>query len=221
MNLILEILVSVLLLAAGYLYACGYLRGVKRKDLHASTFKLTRARVVYLFVAVAVFAATIAVFQTVYRLPEIEQWKRLLLIAALLPIAAIDLRLQKIPNKLLLVALGARVLLAGIEFLLSVSDAVAALKSNLLGAVVLFAFFLLLLLIFKNSIGMGDVKLFAVIGLYQGFWGAMNSVFFSLLVSFVLSVFLLISRKKKRKDTISFGPSILLGTVLAIVLTGV
>jgi leader peptidase (prepilin peptidase)/N-methyltransferase len=32
---------------------------------------------------------------------------------------------------------------------------------------------------------------------------------------------LLISKKKKRKDSISFGPSILLGTIIAIGLSGI
>lgn len=64
------------------------------------------------------------------------------------------------------------------------------------------------------------MKLFAVMGLYQGLWGAVNSVFFSLLASFVVSVALLISKKKGRKDTISFGPSILIGTIAAIGLAG-
>lgn len=101
----------------------------------------------------------------------------------MLPIAAVDLRVQKVPNKLLLVALAIRVLIYIAEFIVSVPAAVNTLKDNLLGAIIIGAFFLLLLLVFKNSIGMGDIKLFAVMGLYQGLWGAINSVFFSLMVS--------------------------------------
>ena len=78
-----------------------------------------------------------------------------------------------------------------------------------------------MLLIFRNSIGMGDVKLFALMGLYQGLWGAFNAVFFSFVVSFVAAVALLATRKKNRKDVIPFGPSVLLGTILAVSLSGI
>ena len=57
-------------------------------------------------------------------------------------------------------------------------------------------------------------------GLYQGIWGATNAVFFSLLVSFFLSVVLLILKRVTKKDVISFAPSILLGTVISILLSG-
>ena len=106
------------------------------------------------------------------------------------------------------------------EFISSPATGFLILKDNLVGAAVIGIFFFLLFLVFKNSIGMGDIKLFAVMGLYQGLWGAVNSVFFSLVVSFVLSVGLLITRKKGRKDTIPFGPSILIGTAIAIGLAG-
>ena len=74
--------------------------------------------------------------------------------------------------------------------------------------------------LFKNSVGMGDVKLFAVIGLYQGLWGAVNSVFFSFIVSFINAVVLLITRKKKKSDVIAFAPCIMIGTVMAISFAG-
>ena len=79
---------------------------------------------------------------------------------------------------------------------------------------------MVLLLAFKNSIGMGDIKLFAVMGLYQGLWGVINSVFFSLAASFVISIAFLITKKKGRKDSIAFAPSIFVGTVVAICLAG-
>lgn len=67
---------------------------------------------------------------------------------------------------------------------------------------------------------MGDIKLFALMGLYQGLFGVFNSVFFSLIVSFFISIILLILKRKNRKDVIPFGPSIYAGTVVGIFLTG-
>ena len=121
-------------------------------------------------------------FQTIYHLQMIAQIKLISLISILFPIAAIDLRLQKIPNKLLLIALIVRGLIFLVECILSLSNAMTIFKDSLIGAFVIAAFFLLILLIFKNSIGMGDIKLFAMMGLYQGFLGAATSVFFSLFI---------------------------------------
>ncbi|NLJ15657.1 MAG: hypothetical protein GX346_00795 [Clostridiales bacterium] len=144
----------------------------------------------------------------------------MVLVLIIFPIAAIDLKLQKIPNCFILSALVIRGLIYIAEFIISVPAAFSTLKDGFLGAIILGGFFLLLLLIFKNSIGMGDIKLFVVMGLYQGLWGAINSVFFSLIVSFFISISLLIGKKKGRKDTIPFGPSVLLGIIIAIALSG-
>ena len=52
---------------------------------------------------------------------------------------------------------------------------------------------------------------------YDGIWGA---VFASLVLSFLLAVFLLVTKKKSRKDVIPFAPAIVLGTFVSVFLTG-
>ena len=215
-----DIILSIVLLIIGYVSACYYLNEVKWNSINFAVLKPTRNKIIYLCFGVVAAATLIVLFQTVYKPGIIPQLKLLTLVMVILPVAAIDLRLQKIPNQFMLAALVLRVLLYIPEFIISTTAAFSTLKDNLLGAVIVGAFFLLLFLIFKNSIGMGDIKLFAIMGLYQGLWGAINSVFFSLTVSFVVSVGLLIAGKKGRKDTISFGPSILLGTIIAVGLAG-
>lgn len=220
MTMAVNIVLSVLLIAAGYVFVCCYLKQVGLKALDKNTLKITPVKLAYLIANVVAIGTLIAIFETVYSLDVIRQMKLLVLVTFLFPAAAIDFRVQKIPNQLLAAALLIRVLIYTAEFAISVPEAVDTLKDGVLGAVLIGGFFLLLLLVFKNSIGMGDIKLFAVMGLYQGMWGALNVVFFSLMVSFFLSVGLLITRKKSRKDTISFGPSILLGTIIAMALAG-
>lgn len=215
-----DILLSAALLMGGYVSVCYYLNDVKWNSKNTAVLKPTRNKVLYLLFGLLTAAVLIADFQMVHHLELLEQVKLLTLVFVLLPVAAIDRAVQKIPNKFLLTALILRAVIFAGELLVSVPTAVGTLKSDLLGAVVIGGFFLLMLLIFRNSIGMGDIKLFMVMGLYQGLWGVINSVFFSLMVSFVVSIALLISRKKGRSDAISFGPSILLGTIIAIGLAG-
>ena len=215
-----DIVLSVLMITAGYIFVCYYLNGLKWNSKNTEVLKISRNKIFYLTCVSISTIGLVCLFELVYDLSLIQNIKLLFLILLMFPMAAIDLRVHKIPNQLIIAALLVRGLLYIPEFIISSSKAFSVLKDNLLGFVIIGAFFLLLLLVFKNSIGMGDIKLFAVMGFYQGLWGALNSVFFSLAVSFVISIVLLITKKKSRKDTISFGPSILIGTIIAIGLAG-
>ena len=55
---------------------------------------------------------------------------------------------------------------------------------------------------------------------YHGLTGVFSQLFFSLLVAFILSIYLLIKKVKKGKDSIAFAPAMLVGCVIATILTG-
>ncbi len=146
--------------------------------------------------------------------------KSMLIVTALWPIALIDFREKKIPNAILKMLVYFRVLILIPELIL-VDNSVQIVIS---GAVAAFAIFLAAVavgLLMKGSIGMGDVKLFIVLGLYLGLEGIWSAVFCSLIVSFFISVYLLATKKVGRKDSIPFAPAIMLGTFLSVFLTGI
>lgn len=68
---------------------------------------------------------------------------------------------------------------------------------------------------------MGDIKLFCVMAIYLGLEGIWSAIFCSLIVSFVIAVFSLATKRVNRKDNIPFAPAILIGTYLSIFLTGI
>lgn len=183
-----------------------------------ASFSLSKA--IYLIFSAVVSIFLILILASYYNRSIIDSVRLLSLIQLLLPIAAVDFKRQKIPNKLLLIMLILRIIIFGTEALLYKDGIKSLLMDYLVGMLCVGGFFLLMLIAFKKSIGMGDVKLFAVLGLYQGLWGAINSVCFSLAISFVVAVCLLASKRKGRKDMMSFGPSILAGSVIAICLSG-
>ncbi len=220
MTIAIDIILSLILIFIGYISVCYYLNNIAWISINLTVLRPSKNKIIYLSLEILTVAFIIVLFQAVYKLDVISQIKLLVLVLIIFPIAAIDLKLQKIPNCFILSALVIRGLIYIAEFIISVPAAFSTLKDGFLGAIILGGFFLLLLLIFKNSIGMGDIKLFVVMGLYQGLWGAINSVFFSLIVSFFISISLLIGKKKGRKDTIPFGPSVLLGIIIAIALSG-
>lgn len=220
MTIIIEVLVAAALISFGYVYCCYYLGKEKQFTSILIMLKLTKMKVFYLILSIISILSLILIFEEMYDIGIFTKIKLLSLVSFLIPAAAIDLRKQVIPNQLLFFSLTFRVLLLVFEFIFSTSTIFLILTDSIAGAVIISAFFLLLYFVFKNSIGMGDIKLFAIMGLYQGLWGVINSVFFSLMTSFLISIGLLVTRKKSRKDTISFAPSILLGTIIAIGLTG-
>lgn len=223
MRIIIETVISLVLMCTGYVGTCVYLKNGTIKKFNKSDIAIdSKSKVIYIVFAVLKSICIVALFNTIYVSHSIiHQLKLLVLIDSILPMAAVDYKKHKIPNPFLIVSLVLCMVLYIAELVFSPSTVLDSLKDGVIGAAVIGLFFLLISLVFKNSMGMGDIKLFALMSLYQGLWGAFNSVFFSLLVSFFLALGLLISKKKKRKDSISFGPSILLGTIIAIGLSGI
>lgn len=221
-NIIIEILLSIGLSALAFWAVNTFLDKRKNEQMIDEGVQVSKRLWIGYFAMVAITCFIfILLFQTLYAdTTLLHQAKLLTLILILFPIALVDYKVQLIPNDFMLGALIMRVLFFAIELFISPSLIWTNLKDGIVAAVVIAGFFLIIHVLFKNSIGMGDVKLFAIIGLYQGIWGATNAVFFSLLVSFFLSVVLLILKKVTKKDAISFAPSILLGTIISILLSG-
>jgi len=221
MSLIADIVLCLVMAVVGYAAVCCRLGKVKIKEIKPKVFALSRNRILYLVFVAASSALLIVMFQVLYKQEWIQQLILLSLVMMLLPIGAVDYKTKTIPNSFLLAGIIVRVLLFAGEMLLSFDNAIETGKSALIASVGVIIIFGLFLLIFKNSIGAGDIKLFAVMGLYQGIWGLYNSLFFSLLISFLVSITLLITKKKDKKDVIPFGPCAAIGTVIAMALAGI
>ena len=149
---------------------------------------------------------------------------RVVLFAVLIVILAIasiyDFRERIIPNKL--VAIGA-VLGVGISlvagYLLESLSIMGELQNMLLGALVgglplLCIEVYLRLVCKKQGIGGGDIKLYAMCGLFLGLELTISSYLALSVISLLTVGGLLLSRKLKRKDSIPFGPLISIAVVI-------
>lgn len=67
-----------------------------------------------------------------------------------------------------------------------------------------------------DAMGMGDVKLMAAAGIFLGWRLCLAALFISVILGGLVSVFLILFRLKKRKDTVAFGPFIVAGTFTAM-----
>ena len=129
----------------------------------------------------------------------------------------IDLQHRLLPNRIVVPAIG---IAATLLIMAAIPEqAWPALLRAALGAVVLFAVFLVLALIAPSGLGMGDVKLAALIGLYLG-WIGWNAVVIGAAGGFVVqaavALSLLATRRIGLRGELPFGPAMLLGAVLAI-----
>ncbi|WP_370249166.1 A24 family peptidase [Cryobacterium sp. HLT2-28] len=141
----------------------------------------------------------------------------LYLAAVSVALALIDLDTHTLPNRIVLPAYP-------VGAVLLTSAAVAAGEpGRLIGAIIgaggLFALYFLMALAYPAGMGMGDVKLAGLLGLYLGWfgWGQLAvGAFSAFLLGGLFALVLLIARQANRKSGIPFGPWMLAGAWLGI-----
>lgn len=142
----------------------------------------------------------------------------LFFVAVAVVLTVIDLRHHLLPNAVVLPALNFGFVLLAVAA--AGENAWGALLRAVLGALVLFVLYLVLALISPAGLGMGDVKLAAVLGLFLGFqgWGAL---FVGALLASVFGALgglaMLTSRRGGLRSDVPFGPSMLAGALVAVV----
>lgn len=92
------------------------------------------------------------------------------------------------------------------------------LKNHFFAFVLSGLFFILIIILSKGGMGFGDVQLISLLGLLVG----LENIYFIILGSFLLgaliSIMLLLTKVKTRKDPIAFGPFIVASFILNILL---
>jgi leader peptidase (prepilin peptidase) / N-methyltransferase len=134
------------------------------------------------------------------------------------PLAFIDVAVRRLPDALTLPSYPAALLLLGAAALVS-HGGTRHLIMALAGMAAVWALFVLQALICPAGIGWGDVKLSGVTGLYLGWFGA-RAVLTGLAAGYLLAALtglvLIATRRATRKSHIPFGPFLLAGTLLVI-----
>ena len=141
------------------------------------------------------------------------------LAACAVPLAFIDAAVRRLPDRLTIPAY------AGTAALLLSAAAVSGhwpiLLRAALGGLALAGFYLALLLISPSAMGLGDVKLAASLGTLLAWFGWRTLIaggFAGFALAGVFGVALLASRRATRKQHIPFGPFMILGAFLVILL---
>lgn len=141
----------------------------------------------------------------------------LVLTGVSIALALIDLDTKRLPNVIVVPSLLAGILLLGVAAL--VRGDLTALAGAAIGGAGLFVLYLALAVFSRGGMGMGDVKLAAVLGLYLGFLGWGNllvGAFAAFVFGGVFGLALMLIRRAGRKSQIPFGPWMIAGAWLGV-----
>lgn len=152
---------------------------------------------------------------------SVDFFKYLLLVPMLISVFCIDYKLQIIPNRLNLTILEIGLLFTFITAIMNTSTGIATLTNSAIGCLVGGGIFLLITLIGgaiagKEAMGFGDVKLMAALGLLLGWVNIIIVSVLAFLLAAIISIGILIVKRKKVNEYIPFGPFIVLSSFIVI-----
>lgn len=131
----------------------------------------------------------------------------MMLFSMTLVISAIDMEHGIIPDEL-----SALLLITGVAYHF-LSHEIGFLN-RLIGMAVGFGLLFLLAVISKGGMGGGDIKLCAGIGFWLGFPGFLYALLAASVIGSLVSIGLMVLKRKGLKETIPFGPFLMLGFLL-------
>jgi leader peptidase (prepilin peptidase)/N-methyltransferase len=138
----------------------------------------------------------------------------IILSSALIIIAFIDLQEQIIPDIIslpgIVVGLILSFIVPYISFINSASGALVG------GGIILIIAWVGSIIFKKEAMGGGDVKLAAMIGAFLGWRYTIISLFLGFFLGALTGIVLIMTKIKKRKDAIPFGPFIALGSIITL-----
>jgi len=151
-------------------------------------------------------------------LGNLQLIKYLILTPMLLCAFIIDYKLQIIPNRLNMTMFEIGIILMFLAGIFNPNIAIDMFLGMIIGA----GIFLLITLIGgliagKEAMGFGDVKLMGALGIYFGLSNIIIITLISFLIGAILSIILLVTKIKKTNEYIPFGPFIVIGAFISMV----
>lgn len=182
-------------------------------------YTFSKKRTIILAVFSGIFGALVGYFAFINASDDVALMKLVVGFVVLTCAMVTDVELMIVPNLCSLVLIIGRVVFCLIELLLKQEGVLQVLLRNLITAVVVLAFLLILSKITKGGIGMGDVKTYSSLAFLCGTSAIVYTFIISLFFSAIASVVFLLSKKKKIKDALPMGPFIWLAFGVSVMLS--
>ena len=133
-------------------------------------------------------------------------------------LSIVDFKSHRLPNQLVGWFIATQILIVGITGWMASDFARFGTALGIAGVTTIV--YLLLYLVSRGSLGMGDVKFAFPLGLCVGWYSAnqwLVAIFVSFLIAGLVSVIGLVTKRITRKSRLAFGPYMFLGTFLVCV----
>lgn len=165
--------------------------------------------------AVIVEVITVTIFIiTYYSIGEInlQFFRYILLLMILLAATLVDLSIKKIPNKLLFSGLIAFGLLSLFDYNFKY------IMHSISGLMVIIFILAPISLLAKGSLGMGDVKVFALIGAIVGLKITFTIFIGTIFLAAIYGIILIVLKKADKKTCLPMAPFIMISTIITLIL---
>lgn len=188
----------------------------ERKILSKETYKeyknVTKANYLLIVINAIAYIALLYKFKL-----SLDFLRFSLLTPMLISAFIVDYKIQIIPNRLNFTMFEIGIIFV---FIFGIQNLNLA-KDMLLGMFVGGGVFLIITLLGgliagKEAMGLGDVKLMGLLGLYFGWYKILLISVLSFLIGGIISIIILIAKKNRKDGYIPFGPFIVLATITAI-----
>ena len=149
-----------------------------------------------------------------YGINDIRTYEYLCLTPILICAFCIDYKKQIIPNRLTLTLLEIGLLFAFIEGISNLNIAIDKAVGCLIGMLIMLVItFIGNLISKKESVGFGDVKLISILGIFFGWRNIIAISIISFFMAAIVSIVLILIKKKNVNEYIAFGPFIVLSSI--------
>ncbi|MEN8908265.1 MAG: A24 family peptidase [Clostridiales bacterium] len=167
-------------------------------------------KIKYLVVELATIIMFIIAFYKVGTINSLY-FEYIFILSIILAATLVDIRIKKIPNKIILIGF------FGLSVFILINFSAIYIISSMIGIVVTLIILTPISIISKGSFGMGDVKLYSLSGGFLGVNGLLSCLFFSTMLAAITGMILIFIKKVEKKTTMPLAPFILLGTVITII----
>ncbi len=220
-HIISYVIVGVIGMLVGQFMDWCRLRLIDYKNIFSKEFftdYLKSCKPKYIMMTIIALAYILLLYRFSYSLTTL---KYMFLIPMLIIAFQIDLKLQIIPNRLTLTIFELGLIFTFAGVLLNVNVGINLFINNMFGMLVGGGIFLLITLIGgliagKEAMGFGDVKLMGAMGLFFSWVDMILISVMAFLFAAIVSVGVLILKRKKMDEYIPFGPFIVAGALISI-----
>lgn len=217
---LIELIGIILTFLGGYLlYA--YITFREKEDQNRKAFfKLTMQKRAFIFTILMMVIALVAgAYGYLFvEYSAVQCYLNILMIFLLAAMAWVDFKEKIIPNHLILAGLVLWLIEVAVELFLFHTAIQDILLFSALGGGVWGGLLMLIAFFAKAALGMGDAKMFLVIGLIYGLNNTYSILLLSLMIMAVVSIVLLVLRKVNKKTAVPMAPFVLLGFVICVFL---